>query len=155
MNQPISPQVNFTTKTSKTDSPHLAALSNGACHNGGRSGSEGKLEKPESILCQVHIHEKVKPPSTNKGNSGIRAETVSVIAIGKCVPNSPEANGSPASIKKILEHDIVHILATNAPCTQHGKPGLHKEDQRAAKYQPECCHGQSQVLVCRLPGGKM
>ena len=98
---------------------HLATLGDGTGDDGGGGSGEGPLEEEGDIGVALSV---VHDEEVGVANEG------SVSAVGEGVTDGPEADGTTASIQKVLEHDVLDVLLTNGASTEHGETSLHKEN---------------------------
>jgi len=109
---------------------HLAALGDGACHDGGSCGRESELEEEERIVCVI---------SERKVAIANERDALLLPSKGQGETNREETNGTATGIQEVLEDNVFDILLTNRARTKHGESDLHAKDQ-GALFEVESNH---------------
>ena len=65
-----------------------------------------------------------------------RARLAHVAAVGEGPAGGEPAEGAEAGVEDVEEDDVLRVLGAHRPRAEHGKAGLHEEDQVAALEEP-------------------
>eukprot|EP00978_Attheya_sp_CCMP212_P034982 scaffold149895_cov88-Attheya_sp.AAC.1 len=123
---------------------HLAALGQGAGHDGGAGGREGELEEPEGVAghrVRARLHGAGQISHEEVRVADERLALLRVLpAKGEGVAHRVEAHGRPTRVQQVLQHGVLHVLQPHRPGAQHGKARLHEKHQRGTHHEEQRVH---------------